>query len=85
MSLTQEELQRIREVRIHSVLGVRDDGRDVSVKCVFHNEKTPSLVIYPDNGYHCFGCNKNGNGAIDFCVDLGYTFVDACSELVKYI
>ena len=25
--------------------------------CPFHNEKTPSFVVYP-NSYFCFGCKK---------------------------
>ncbi|GAB3313853.1 hypothetical protein GCM10027299_01290 [Larkinella ripae] len=30
--------------------------------CPFHSEKTPSLVIYPqNNSYHCFGCGKHGD------------------------
>ena len=31
-------------------------------KCPFHDEKTPSFVIYPDDkGFHCFGCQANGD------------------------
>lgn len=30
--------------------------------CPFHPEKTPSLVVYPqNNSYHCFGCGKHGD------------------------
>lgn len=29
--------------------------------CPFHDEKTPSLVLYPDTGlFKCFGCGKSG-------------------------
>lgn len=44
--------------------------------CPFHPEKTPSLVIYPqNNSYHCFGCGKRGD-VINFyagVANLDYT------------
>jgi DNA primase len=33
--------------------------------CPFHNEKTPSFVIYPEGRFYCFGCKEHGD-AIDF-------------------
>ncbi|MBB4868248.1 DNA primase catalytic core [Pseudomonas nitritireducens] len=37
-------------------------GRDFVMACVFHEEKTPSLVISPGkNLYHCFGCGAAGS------------------------
>lgn len=49
--------------------------------CPFHEEKTPSFFIYPDNSYHCFGCGAHGN-AIDFLMKkLGYSFEHTCSIL----
>lgn len=45
-------------------------------RCPFHNEKTPSFVVYPD-GFHCFGCGAHGD-AIDFVKRLhGLSFPDA--------
>jgi DNA primase catalytic core len=32
------------------------------IVCPFHEEKTPSLVLYPQtNTYYCFGCGKRGD------------------------
>ena len=31
------------------------------IRCPFHNEKTPSLKIYPNNTWHCFGCGMGGD------------------------
>lgn len=37
-------------------------GRDFTVLCPFHDEKTPSMVISPaKNLYHCFGCDAGGS------------------------
>jgi DNA primase len=37
--------------------------------CPFHQEKTPSFVVYEhDNSYHCFGCGAHGD-AISFIRD----------------
>jgi hypothetical protein len=33
--------------------------------CPFHEDSTPSFVIYPNNTFHCFGCGANGD-SIDF-------------------
>lgn len=32
------------------------------VLCSFHTEDTPSMVIYPDGRYKCFGCGAYGKG-----------------------
>lgn len=38
--------------------------------CPFHNEKTPSFVIYlNNNSFHCFGCQVGGD-SIDFMMKL---------------
>jgi DNA primase len=85
MTLTPQELARLRDIRIHSILGLRDDGRRIAMRCPFHNEKSASFTLYPDNSFHCYGCGANGSGAIDFCMKLGYTFVDSLTELVRYL
>jgi DNA primase len=84
--LTEQELNRIREIRIHRILGLYDDGTEESMLCPIHGGKRKkNFHLYPDNSFHCFKCNAHGYGAIDFCIALGYSFVDALSELVKYI
>jgi DNA primase len=30
------------------------------VNCIFHNDKTPSLKLYPAH-FHCYGCGKHGD------------------------
>lgn len=37
-------------------------GKNMIGLCPFHNEKTPSFNIYPENGsYYCFGCGAGGD------------------------
>jgi DNA primase len=48
---------------------LRQAGRSFKGLCPFHNEKTPSFVVYPENQhYHCFGCGKSGD-AFTFIMD----------------
>ncbi|MCC8367288.1 toprim domain-containing protein [Xenorhabdus sp. PB61.4] len=41
---------------------VKKRGADYVLRCPFHDEKTPSMVISPaKNLYHCFGCGAAGS------------------------
>jgi DNA polymerase I-like protein with 3'-5' exonuclease and polymerase domains len=31
------------------------------ISCPFHNDPNPSLQIYPDGHYHCYGCGAHGD------------------------
>lgn len=52
------------------------------VACPFHEDKTPSCVLYPHGkGFYCFGCNKGGD-TIQFVMDyMQLDFIKA----VKFI
>jgi DNA primase len=55
-------IQQIKEVdlvEIFSDLGFQVVKR--KLKCPFHDDKTPSMMVYPENWYHCFGCGKHGD------------------------
>lgn len=47
----------------------RKSGNKIMACCPFHQEDTPSFVIYSDNSWHCFGCGKHGTGAIGFVME----------------
>jgi DNA primase len=37
-------------------------GRNYKGLCPFHQEKTPSFIVFPEGqNYHCFGCGANGD------------------------
>jgi DNA primase len=82
IKFTEEQIQKARDVPIHWILGVQE-GREVSVRCPFHSDRSPSLRIYTNNSYHCFGCNKHGYNAVDFIMDTGASFNEAVSELLN--
>lgn len=83
--MSKEELEKIREIPIHTFINIKNVGRKQMIKCPFHGEKTPSCVIYPDNSFHCFGCGAHGKGAIDFFVKMGYTFSETVNQLKGYL
>jgi DNA primase len=83
--MANEDIAQSRNVRILKMLGMPDNGRKVMIRCPFHNERTPSFVIFPDNGFKCFGCGVHGQGAIDFVMKLGCDFKQAVEELKKYL
>jgi len=83
--MNETDIERARKVQIHTILGIKQTARRVKVKCLFHADKNPSLVIYPDGGgYHCFSCGANGHNAIDFSMGLGLTFKEAVRQLIDF-
>lgn len=49
--------------------------------CPFHSERTPSLKLFPDGGWKCFGCGKSGS-SIDFVMELfGLSPLEALQKL----
>lgn len=45
-----------------SYVNLRHAGRNMVGLCPFHNEKTPSFNVYPENGsFYCFGCGAGGD------------------------
>ena len=51
---------------IESVVGgyvrLKRRGKNLTGLCPFHNEKTPSFTVYPENqSFYCFGCGVGGD------------------------
>ncbi|MEG2173956.1 MAG: CHC2 zinc finger domain-containing protein, partial [Oscillospiraceae bacterium] len=47
---------------VESYTALKRTGRTMTGLCPFHNEKTPSFVLYPENGsFYCFGCGAGGD------------------------
>jgi len=78
-----------REVPIWSVIGqhvvLRRSGKVLRGLCPFHEDRAPSLVVYPDPGtFHCFGCGAHGD-AITFLQKVEHlSFTQALDALEEY-
>jgi DNA primase len=59
-------------------------GRSYKGLCPFHQEKTPSFVVFPDSqNFHCFGCGKGGD-AFTFYMGVEHVeFREALQELAR--
>ena len=66
---------------LYSFQKLRKLGSRYTALCPFHNESTPSFVIYPDNSFYCFGCQAHGD-AIDFMKLIkGCSFKEAIGQM----
>ncbi len=83
--LNQEMLDLYRKVPLHRLVGNPNISRKIKIRCPIHNDRTPSMTLYPNGSWHCFGCGAHGHNAIDFCMALGSTFQEALEEIKPYI
>jgi DNA primase len=68
----------------HVVLGINNIGRRVTLRCPAntHRDSTPSFTVYPDGGFHCFGCNVSGKNGLDFVIKvLGNSYGESMDYL----
>jgi DNA primase catalytic core len=87
--ISEQEINRLKEevslVRLVESQGhqPKKQGKDYVIRCPFHEDDTPSLVITPaKNLYHCFGCGAAGT-VIDWTMKTqGLSFRHAV-ELLK--
>lgn len=49
------------EQLIGADIELRRRGRVLVGCCPFHDDRTPSLVVWPDNHFRCFGCGVHGD------------------------
>lgn len=55
-------------------------GRNHMAKCIFHNDKTPSMKV--DKRYYCFGCGATGD-AINLVAHIyGLRNIDAAKKII---
>jgi len=54
-------LRAIPAAEYARVLAGAQPDRAGKIACPFHNDHTPSLQLYPDNSWYCFGCQQGGS------------------------
>ncbi len=63
----RDEIESVRANNpIEQIIGryieLRPSGRRLVSRCPFHEERSPSLVVYPHNqSWYCFGCDVGGD------------------------
>jgi len=64
------------------VPSLKKAGRSFKGLCPFHQEKSPSFVVFPDSqNFHCFGCGKGGDLFTFYMLVENTEFRDALKEL----
>lgn len=69
------------EATVAKVLPLRRSGGNKLAVCPFHPDKSPSMVLYRDQTYHCFGCAAHGD-VIDF---IAGTQRLSIAESIRYL
>ena len=87
--ISEGTLDKVRELPIESIVEpyvkLSRDGRlNMKGLCPFHSEKTPSFSLnLSKNLYHCFGCNRGGDGIRFIMEKENLSFTDAVHFLAK--
>ena len=69
---------------INPYTALKKAGRSFKGLCPFHQEKTPSFVVFPDSqNFHCFGCGKGGDIFTFFMEAEKLDFPETLRELAR--
>ena len=83
-AVTQADIEMARSVPIESFLPgkIQRMGNVSKTNCPFHNDKSPSFVVYRNkNNAWCFGCNQGGDAITIIRLLHKLTFIEAVNYL----
>lgn len=73
------------ESQVGQTVSLRRSGVRLKGICPFHDDRSPSLVVYPlDGGFHCFGCGAHGDVFTWAMFVNGMDFVEAVHLIAAY-
>jgi DNA primase len=83
-----DQVRRVREaIDLVQLMGdyatVKRSGNHHTCCCPFHQERTPSLHLYDDGHYHCFGCGAHGDAITLVREKEHLDFADALELLAR--
>ena len=85
----EDQLRQVKEaVDIVALMGeyapLRKSGRNFACCCPFHQERSPSCYVYPeDQSYYCFGCKAHGDVVSLIKDKENLSFADAVEVLAR--
>jgi DNA primase len=63
---------------------LRPSGKNLIGRCPFHDDRSPSFVVFPETrSFHCFGCQAGGDVVNFLMLAMHLTFSEALSSLEK--
>jgi DNA primase len=69
---------------VSAYVPLKKTGRSYKGLCPFHQEKTPSFIVFPESqNFHCFGCGKGGDAFTFYMGVERVEFREALAELAK--
>jgi DNA primase len=86
MSVVDDVKARLDLVEIVSgYVNLQKAGRNYKALCPFHQEKTPSFIVFPDTqSWRCFGACGEGGDVFGFVMKVeGWGFAETLRELAK--
>jgi DNA primase len=63
---------------------LRRSGRNLVGRCPFHEDRNPSLVVFPETrSFHCFGCRAGGDVISFLRLKINLSFSEALDSLER--
>src|SRR5262245_44449493 len=74
----------IEDVVARAGVRLRRSGPRLVGPCPFHDDRPPSLTVYPDQGtYHCYGCGARGDAFTFIMARERCSFAEAVARLTN--